>query len=68
MELDEKRMPVVFKALCDENRIRILKLLLMGEKCACALLDDLQITQPTLSHHMKTLCESGLVVSRRAGK
>lgn len=68
MELDEKRMPVIFKALCDENRIRILKLLLTGEKCACVLLNDLQITQPTLSHHMKTLCDSGLVAARREGK
>lgn len=68
MELDEKKLPVIFKAFCDENRIRILKLLLTGEKCACVLLDDLHITQPTLSHHMKTLCESGVVVGRREGK
>ena len=58
----------MFKALCDENRIRILKLLQNGEKCACVLLDDLHITQPTLSHHMKILCDSGIVVSRKEGK
>jgi len=68
MELDEKRIATVFKAFCDENRIRILKLLLTGEKCACVLLDDLQVTQPTLSHHMKTLCDSGIVTGRREGK
>lgn len=68
MELDEKKVPIIFKAFCDENRIRILKLLLTGEKCACVLLDDLHITQPTLSHHMKTLCDSGIVVGRREGK
>lgn len=68
MELDEKKLPVIFKAFCDENRIRILKQLLTGEKCACVLLDDLQITQPTLSHHMKTLCDSGVVVGRKEGK
>ena len=58
----------VFKAFCDESRIKILKLLVGGEKCACVLLEELDISQPTLSHHMKILTESGIVVSRRAGK
>ena len=68
MQSDEKRIAELFKALCDENRIRILKLLQSGEKCACVLLDDLQITQPTLSHHMKILCDSEIVVGRKEGK
>lgn len=68
MQSYEKRTAAIFKALCDENRIRILKLLQSGEKCACVLLDDLQITQPTLSHHMKILCDSDIVVGRRDGK
>lgn len=66
--MDEKRTAAVFKALCDENRIRILKLLTGGEKCACKLLDELSVTQPTLSHHMKILCDSGLVAGRKEGK
>ena len=65
---DEARIAAVFKALCDENRIRIIKLLGSGEKCACVLLSDLHITQPTLSHHMIILCDSGLVEGRKAGK
>lgn len=68
MEMEEKKIATVFKALCDENRVRILKLLITGEKCACILLDDLQITQPTLSHHMKILCDSGIVTGRKEGK
>lgn len=68
MPPDEKRTASVFKALCDENRIRILKLLQSGERCACVLLDDLRITQPTLSHHMKILCDSGIVTGRKEGK
>lgn len=68
MELDEKKLPIIFKAFCDENRIKILKQLLTGEKCACVLLDNLHITQPTLSHHMKTLCDSGIVSGRKEGK
>ncbi len=68
MELDSKRTAVIFKAFCDENRIRILKLLSTGEKCACRLLEELEITQPTLSHHMKILCDSGVVTGRKEGK
>ncbi len=58
----------VFKAFCDENRLMILELLQTGEKCACKLLEDLKIGQSTLSHHMKILCESGVVNARKDGK
>lgn len=68
MEIDEKKTATIFKAFCDENRIRILQQLLTGEKCACVLLDNLQITQPTLSHHMKILCDADIVISRKEGK
>ncbi len=68
MDLHEKKIAVIFKAFCDENRIRILKLLRSGEKCACKLLEELSISQPTLSHHMKILCDSGIVVGRKEGK
>ena len=66
--MDNKRMAVMFKAFCDENRLKILQLLRDGEKCACKLLEEMQITQPTLSHHMKILCDSGVVVGRKEGK
>lgn len=66
--VDERTIPTVFKAFCDENRIQILKQLLTGEKCAFVLLDNLHISQPTLSHHMKILCDSGIVVMRKEGK
>lgn len=68
MKLDIKRTAVVFKAFCDENRIKILQLLSHGEKCACKLLEELNVTQPTLSHHMKILCDSGIVEGRKEGK
>ena len=58
----------VFKAFCDENRLQILGLLRSGEKCACKLLDELHIGQSTLSHHMKILCDSGVVQGRKDGK
>ncbi|QHI71435.1 ArsR/SmtB family transcription factor [Aminipila terrae] len=58
----------VFKAFCDENRLMILELLQSGEKCACRLLEDLHISQSTLSHHMRILCDSGIVQGRKEGK
>lgn len=58
----------VFKAFCDEKRLRILELLRDGEKCACKLLESLDILQSALSYHMKILVESGVVESRQDGK
>lgn len=58
----------VFKAFCDEKRLHIIEQLQSGEKCACVLLEKLNISQPTLSHHMKILCESGIVTGRKEGK
>jgi len=58
----------VFKALCDPRRLAILEQLRSGEKCACVLLEQLDIGQPCLSYHMKILCESGLIDSRQEGK
>ena len=58
----------VFKAFCDENRLMVLEMLQSGEKCACVLLEKLDIAQPTLSHHMKILCESGIVTPRKEGR
>ena len=66
--MDERRIALIFKALSDENRVRILKMLASGEKCACRLLEELEISQPTLSHHMKALCDSGIVTGRKEGK
>ncbi len=57
----------LMKVLADETRLRILVMLTKGELCACKILEEFKITQPTLSHHMKTLKSSGLVISRREG-
>ncbi len=58
----------IFKALCDTNRVEIIKLLQTGEKCACNIGDELGLAQSKLSYHMKILCESGLVESWYVGK
>lgn len=58
-----------FKALGDENRLRIARIVAeRGEVCACHLLDELDMTQPTLSHHMKLLRDCGVVKARKEGR
>lgn len=68
MESKYVEAALIFKALSDPNRLFILDMIKYEEKCACKLLEALNITQPTLSHHMKILCDAGLVNSRREGK
>ena len=58
----------LIKALADENRLEIIRMLRDGEKCGCIILEKLNITQPTLSHHMKVLIEAGVVTARKEGK
>ncbi|CAD2072379.1 ArsR/SmtB family transcription factor [Phocicoccus pinnipedialis] len=55
------------KILSNPSRLEILDLLSCGELCACDLLEHFQFTQPTLSHHMKTLVENDLVIARKVG-
>lgn len=68
MEKTYQEQAKVFKALCDPKRLAILEQLRSGEKCACVLLEPLDLTQSGLSYHMKILCDSGIVVSRQEGK
>lgn len=68
MEFDFKKVSKVFKAFCDENRVKIINELMNGEKCGCDLLEKLNISQPTLSHHMKILCDSNMVDCYKEGK
>ena len=66
--MNESEIAVICKALGDENRVQIIKMLSGGELCACKILDAFNITQPTLSHHMKILTDCNLVNSRKEGK
>ena len=58
----------ICKVLSDPHRLRIMRALVDGEKCASELLQDFTISQPTLSHHMKTMVEAGLLTERKQGK
>ena len=58
----------MLKARSDPKRLRIVDMLSCGELCACEILEEFHITQPTLSHDMRVLVEAGLVTDRREGK
>ncbi len=58
---------LLFKALSDETRLKIVEMLSCGEMCACDILASFAISQPTLSYHMKILNDSGLIHSRKEG-
>lgn len=58
---------LLFKALSDETRLKIIDMLSCGELCACDILKYFNITQPTLSYHMKILTECGIVNANRVG-
>ena len=58
----------VFKALSDPKRAMIVDMLSCGELCACMILERFEMSQSTLSHHMKLLCGCGLVKGREQGK
>jgi len=57
----------IFKAVSDETRLHIIDMLSCGELCACDILEEFGITQPTLSYHLKILTESNLVNVRKVG-
>ncbi len=58
----------IFKALADEKRLAILEFLKSGEKCACNIMDHMEIGQSAVSYHMKILCDSNIVESWQVGK
>ena len=66
--MDLQQVAELCKVLSDPHRIRIMKLLVDGEKCASELLEGFSISQPTLSHHMKAMTDSGLLTERKEGK
>ena len=57
-----------FKALADETRIKILKLLSLRRMCVCEIMVALDLTQPTASHHLRILENVGIVKDERKGK
>ncbi|OGW41442.1 MAG: transcriptional regulator [Nitrospirae bacterium GWD2_57_9] len=59
---------MIFKALSDETRLRIIKLLEQGELCVCDITAALDMVQPKVSFHLSALKEAGLIKDRKQGK
>jgi ArsR family transcriptional regulator, arsenate/arsenite/antimonite-responsive transcriptional repressor len=67
---EAEQMSVLFKAIADPVRLRLVSLIAShegGEACVCELTGAFELTGPTISHHLKTLRESGLIGSERRG-
>lgn len=63
-----KKQADVFKALGDENRLKIVQMLAEKDMCVCEIIDELSVSQPAVSHHLKNLKQAGIVEDRREGK
>lgn len=62
-------MDEVFKALGDPTRLRIVRMLAQhGEVCVCKIVDELDMNQPAISHHMAKLKQAGLLKARKEGQ
>ena len=62
-----KEFALIFKALSDETRLRVIDMLSCREMSACDILSNFTLSQSTLSYHMKILIESGVVNARHEG-
>lgn len=58
---------LIFKALSDATRLEILEMIKSKELCACHILKRFNITQPTLSYHMKILKDGGIINCTKKG-
>lgn len=67
MDISYKALSDVFKALSDETRLRIIDMLSCSELCAGDILESFELSQSTLSYHMKILVDANVVIARRDG-
>ncbi|MEE6280943.1 ArsR/SmtB family transcription factor [Georgenia sunbinii] len=68
---DAQRLAGIFKALADPARLRLLSLIAAhegGEACVCDLTEPVDLSQPTVSHHLKVLTEAGLLTREKRGR
>jgi ArsR family transcriptional regulator, arsenate/arsenite/antimonite-responsive transcriptional repressor len=63
-----QELTTVFKALSEETRLRIIKLLEQGELCVCDITAALDMVQPKVSFHLSALKEAELIKDRKQGK
>ncbi len=63
--MPDEEIVKMLKALADPNRLTILEMIGNDELCSCKLLENMDISQPTISHHLRILSESGLIIGRK---
>jgi ArsR family transcriptional regulator len=68
MKKSEAQLELLFKALADRTRLRLLNLLAAGEVCVCFFVEVLGASQPKISRHLAYLRRAGVVAARREGK
>jgi ArsR family transcriptional regulator len=69
-QADARALAAMFKAMGDPVRLRLLSLIAShggGEACVCDLTGEFDVSQPTISHHLRVLREAGLIDSERRG-
>jgi len=68
MKKNEAQLELLFKALADRTRLRLLNLMSAGEVCVCFFVEVLGASQPKISRHLAYLRRAGVVAARREGK
>ena len=68
MDSEHKNLAKILKALADKNRLKIIDLLSCGPMCVCNFTENLDLSQPNVSHHLKILKNAGLITSKRRGR
>lgn len=63
-----KSVVSALKALADENRIKIVNILSKKDMCVCDIIDNLNLSQPAVSHHLKILSSADIIQGKKTGK
>jgi ArsR family transcriptional regulator len=69
-QVEAEQLAAAFRAIADPTRLRLISLLSShpgGEACVCDLVEPLELSQPTVSHHLKLLFEAGLLGREKRG-
>jgi len=66
--VNNKKIIKMLKAVADENRLQMIKLLSCKNLCSCHFVNILEISQPNVSHHLKILKEAGLIKASKRGR
>ena len=66
--MSQRSLAKIFKALGDETRLEIVRMLVGKERCVCAFLTSFPMSQPAISNHLRVLREAGVVIDSRDGR